>query len=139
MSGLLGNLFACEPHPTIKCIRELTALTPVLPPSLLGKWQLIVASAAVFNTVQNFVTLKFTRRIYNNVPPTSGTRHSSLGASSAHLSPVTALQARTFGVWTLTSAVVRFYAAFHIHEKAYVLDLRSSRFAANHSSGSQNL
>ncbi|KXN91730.1 Ergosterol biosynthetic protein 28 [Leucoagaricus sp. SymC.cos] len=72
-----------------------------LPSSLLGKWQLIVASAAVFNTIQNFTTLKLTRRIYDNVPSAS----------------VTALQARTFAVWTLTSAVVRFYAAYHIHEK----------------------
>ncbi|KAJ3572406.1 hypothetical protein NP233_g3108 [Leucocoprinus birnbaumii] len=84
MSGVLDNVVA------------------FLPPSLLGKWQLIVASAAVFNTIQNFLTLKLTRRIYNNVSPAS----------------VTALQARTFAVWTLTSAVVRFYAAFHIHEKA---------------------
>jgi hypothetical protein len=34
-------------------------------------------------------------------------------------SAVTALQARTFGVWTLTAAMVRFYAAFHIHDKTY--------------------
>lgn len=38
----------------------------------LPKWQLIVAVMAVFNTVQNFSTLKLTRRIYDNVPPTSG-------------------------------------------------------------------
>ncbi|KAF9450333.1 Erg28-like protein [Macrolepiota fuliginosa MF-IS2] len=80
----------------------LDSIIAFLPDSLLGKWQLLVASAAVFNTVQNFMTLKLTRRIYNNVPSAS----------------VTALQARTFAVWTLTSAVVRFYAAFHIHEKA---------------------
>lgn len=34
--------------------------------------------------------------------------------------PVTPLQARTFGVWTLTSAVIRFYAAYNINNKAYV-------------------
>jgi hypothetical protein len=33
---------------------------------------------------------------------------------------VTALQARTFAVWTLTSAVVRLYAAYHIEKKVYV-------------------
>jgi hypothetical protein len=30
---------------------------------------------------------------------------------------VTALQARTFAVWTLTSAMVRAYAAYHINDK----------------------
>ncbi|KIM84905.1 hypothetical protein PILCRDRAFT_96625 [Piloderma croceum F 1598] len=70
-------------------------------PGLLPKWLLLVSSMAVFNTLQNFATLKLTQRIYNNVPPAS----------------VTALQARTFGVWTLTSAVVRAYAAYHIHDK----------------------
>lgn len=38
----------------------------------LAHWQLLVATTAVFNFVQNFVTLKFTRRIYNNVPPNTG-------------------------------------------------------------------
>lgn len=32
---------------------------------------------------------------------------------------VTGLQARTFAVWTLTSAIVRGYAAYHIHDKAH--------------------
>ncbi|KAF8962766.1 Erg28 like protein-domain-containing protein [Flammula alnicola] len=67
----------------------------------LAHWQLIVATTAVFNFVQNFFTLKFTRRIYNNVPSSS----------------VTALQARTFAVWTLTSAVIRGYAAYNINNK----------------------
>lgn len=33
---------------------------------------------------------------------------------------VTALQARTFAVWTLTSAVIRFYAAYNINNKTSV-------------------
>ncbi|KAF9496787.1 Erg28-like protein [Pleurotus eryngii] len=71
----------------------LSFLTEYLPqsPGLLPKWQLFVAATAVFNAVQNFATLTLTRRVYNRVPPTN----------------VTALQARTFAVWTLTSAVVR--------------------------------
>ncbi|KAH7884519.1 Erg28 like protein-domain-containing protein [Phlebopus sp. FC_14] len=68
---------------------------------LLPKWQLLVATMAVFNTIQNFATLKLTRRLYTGVPPSS----------------ITALQARTFAVWTLTSAVVRGYAAYNIHNK----------------------
>ncbi|KAJ7127049.1 Erg28-like protein [Mycena epipterygia] len=67
----------------------------------LPTWQLVVAVMAVFNSAQNFTTLKLTRRIYNNVPPAT----------------VTPLQARTFAVWTLTSAVVRGYAAYHLNEK----------------------
>ncbi|KAF9476692.1 Erg28-like protein [Pholiota conissans] len=70
-------------------------------PGWLAHWQLIVATAAVFNSVQNFVTLKLTRRIYNNVP----------------MHTVTSLQARTFAVWTLTSAVIRAYAAYNINNK----------------------
>jgi Erg28 like protein len=31
-------------------------------------WQIVVAATALFNTVQNFVTLHFTKRLYNNVP-----------------------------------------------------------------------
>lgn len=38
----------------------------------LPKWQLVVASLAIFNTVQNFTTLKLTRRLYNAVPTTYG-------------------------------------------------------------------
>ena len=37
---------------------------------------------AVFNIVQNFLTLKFTRRIYNNVSPLSGTQQSSKSLSA---------------------------------------------------------
>ncbi|EAU85485.1 hypothetical protein CC1G_06386 [Coprinopsis cinerea okayama7 len=66
----------------------------------LAYWQLVVAATAVFNSLQNFVTLKLTRRIYNKNPQ-----------------PVTPLQARTFAVWTLTSAVVRAYAAYNITNK----------------------
>ena len=35
---------------------------------MLPMWQIAVAATALFNTVQNFVTLHFTKRLYNNVP-----------------------------------------------------------------------
>ena len=38
----------------------------------LPTWQLTVAVMALFNTVQNFTTLKLTRRIYDNVPSATG-------------------------------------------------------------------
>ncbi|KAJ7284926.1 hypothetical protein C8J57DRAFT_704116 [Mycena rebaudengoi] len=39
----------------------------------LPTWTIIVAVTSVFNSVQNFATLKLTRRIYNNVPAETGT------------------------------------------------------------------
>lgn len=56
---------------------------PVLPQStgLLPKWQLLVSVMAVFNTVQNFATLKLTRRIYNRVPVESGQAQCSAQAT----------------------------------------------------------
>ncbi|KAG9105003.1 ergosterol biosynthesis protein [Ceratobasidium sp. 370] len=68
---------------------------------LLPKWQLVVSSMAVFNTIQNFLTLSLTKRIYSKQP------HN-----------VTPLQSRTFGIWTLTAAILRFYCAYHINNKA---------------------
>ncbi|KAM6504204.1 Erg28 [Amanita muscaria] len=72
---------------------------------------------AIFNTVQNFTTLKLTTRIYNNVPPAL----------------VTPLQARTFAVWTLTSAIVRAYAAYNINTKEiYDMAMMSYLIAFGH-------
>jgi len=67
----------------------------------LPKWQLLVAVTALGNTVQAFLGLATTRRIYNLQPGL-----------------VTPLSSRTFGVWTILSSIVRFYAAYHINEKA---------------------
>lgn len=64
---------------------------------------LFVSSLAVFNSVQTFLTTKLTRRVYSRAPGS-----------------VNPLQARTFGVWTLMSAAVRIYAAYHIENKACV-------------------
>jgi len=48
----------------------------------LAYWQLFVATTAVFNTIQNFVTVKLTRKLYNNVPPNTST--SSSGSATRH-------------------------------------------------------
>lgn len=37
---------------------------------LLPTWQIALAATSLFNTVQNFLTLHFTKRLYNNVPAT---------------------------------------------------------------------
>ena len=70
--------------------------------------------------MQNFCTLKFTRKIYNGVPAHTGVSAVLTPRSCSSLA-VTALQARTFAVWTLTSAVVRAYAAYNINNKMSVL------------------
>ncbi|KAH9964372.1 Erg28-like protein [Lactifluus volemus] len=81
-------------------------------------WQAIIATTALFNTVQNFLTLQLTKRLYDNVPKEQ---------------PVTPLQARTFGIWTLTASVVRLYAAYNIHNKAiYDMALLTYLFAFAH-------
>jgi hypothetical protein len=50
------------------------AVGAALGDGLLPKWQLFVASTAVFNTVQNFVTVKLTRRVYAGTPEALGAR-----------------------------------------------------------------
>ncbi|TDL25542.1 Erg28-like protein, partial [Rickenella mellea] len=83
---------------------------------LLPKWQLLVAAMAFFNSAQNFWTLKLTRRVYNNAP-----------------AEVSALQARTFAVWTLTAGIVRLYCAYHVNEKVvYDLTLFTYLMAFSH-------
>ncbi|KAI0316565.1 Erg28-like protein [Amylostereum chailletii] len=80
---------------------------------LLPKWQLLVATTAFFNSIQNFVTVKLTKRVYNTVPPSTPGKTLIFFPNA-----FTALQARTFAAWTFISGVVRLYAAYHIHDKA---------------------
>jgi hypothetical protein len=85
-------------------------------PGWLPTWQLFLAATSIFNTVQNFVTLNLTQRIYGN-QPNEGTHAGTCRTLTDHHPTVTPLHARTFAVWTLTAAVVRGYAAYHIEEK----------------------
>jgi len=79
---------------------------------------MLVATAALLNTVENFRTLSLAKRLYNNVPAAQ---------------PVTSLQARTFGIWTLTASAVRLYAAYNIQNKAiYDITLLTYIFAFAH-------
>ncbi|KAL0568116.1 ergosterol biosynthesis protein [Marasmius crinis-equi] len=63
----------------------------------LPKWQLFIAATSLFNTIQNLVSLKLTKRLYGGSPL------------------VNPLQARTFAIWTLTTTIVRGYAAYNLH------------------------
>ncbi|KAJ8072701.1 ergosterol biosynthesis protein [Marasmius tenuissimus] len=78
-----------------------TLLFDLLPQTegYLPKWQLFVAATALFNTLQNFASLKLTKRLYGGSPL------------------VNPLQARTFAIWTLTTAIIRGYAAYNLHIK----------------------
>lgn len=67
---------------------------------LLPHWLVLVAVISVGNTLQSYVTLKFTRRVY-----------------SRRTDQVTPLLSRMFGTWTVMSALVRGMAGLHIHNR----------------------
>ena len=60
-----------------------------------------MSAVALFNSLQTYTTLKLTQRVY-----------------SARPQDVTSLSSRTFGTWTLLSAIVRVYAAYNIANRA---------------------
>lgn len=106
---------------------------------LLPYWLLFTSVASFFNTYQSYTTLFFARRLFAGPLPTpeqklKDSERPKLGLPSTHPlsaqwllppsqtgptittnSPVTPLSARTFGGWNALSAVIRFYAAYHIH------------------------
>jgi hypothetical protein len=67
-----------------------------------------VSLVSVLNSVQAYISLAPTRKVYPGPSPTTAS------TPAAALSPVTPLSARTFGTWTLISSIVRLYAAYHI-------------------------
>ncbi|EGF98609.1 uncharacterized protein MELLADRAFT_113406 [Melampsora larici-populina 98AG31] len=80
------------------------------------KWIALIALISVLNTFQNFLTLKFTKNIYSKKPQL-----------------VNPLQSRTFGVWTLTSGLIRLYTAYNInHPALYQLTIGSYLIAFFH-------
>ena len=104
-------------------------------PGLLPKWMLLVnlphhliprrllyrpllttpkvSLISVGNSIQCYSTLHFNQRIYN-IDPTSANK-----ASEKPSSQVTALSARTFGTWTLLTAIVRLFAAYNLDHPAF--------------------
>ncbi|TGZ82679.1 erg28p [Ascodesmis nigricans] len=67
----------------------------------LPAWLLFVSIVATFNSLQNYITLTLTKRVYSRQPELVNT-----------------LSSRTFGTWTFLSAIVRLYTAYHIGNKA---------------------
>jgi hypothetical protein len=63
------------------CLPGIESNTFTVLPQGDGKlpvWQMVVAATALSNTVQNFLTLRFTKRLYNNVPAAQPGRSSTL-------------------------------------------------------------
>ncbi|KAH9817678.1 hypothetical protein DFH28DRAFT_1081280 [Melampsora americana] len=84
--------------------------------NLLYLWIFLIGLISIFNTLQNFLTLKFTQKIYNQEPKL-----------------VNSLQSRTFAIWTLTSGLIRIYTAYNIHHQAlYQLTIGSYLIALFH-------
>ncbi|KAJ3051378.1 ergosterol biosynthesis protein [Rhizophlyctis rosea] len=81
-------------------------MSAYLPDGALPKYMLLVGVLAVYNAVQCFVpSMRLTHRIYAKQP--------------AQASP---LFARMMGTWTLTSALIRIYAAYNMNNPvAYYL------------------
>jgi len=94
----------------------MSSLSALVPAGNLPKWLLLVSALAVFNTIQNLVTLSLTKQVYSAKPD-----------------EVTELSSRTFAVWSFTSAVVRFYCAYNISNKAmYEITLWTYVIALTH-------
>lgn len=82
-------------------VSEFTQTTlKSLPPGYLPKWLLFISVVSVFNSIQTYVNLDLTRKVYENKPQ-----------------QVTPLSARTFGTWTLVSSIIRMYGALYLTEE----------------------
>ncbi|PQE28896.1 putative ERG28 involved in synthesis of ergosterol protein [Rutstroemia sp. NJR-2017a BBW] len=92
----------------------LSTVSTYLPQSegLLPKWLLFISVTSLFNTVQCYLTLKFTRQIYN-APPTKSS--SSAATSYPSDTSATPLSSRTFGTWTLITSIVRLSTAYNVN------------------------
>ncbi|GME72303.1 unnamed protein product [Ambrosiozyma monospora] len=80
----------------------LGIVTPYLPQAqgYLPKWLFFIAVVSGFNTAQTYVDLNLTKKVYGGQPE-----------------QVTPLSARTFGTWTLISALIRLYTSYCINER----------------------
>ncbi|KAI9836495.1 MAG: ergosterol biosynthesis protein, partial [Sclerophora amabilis] len=76
-----------------------------------------VSLISVLNSVQTYVSISPTRQVYGAAPP----------------SQITPLGARTFGTWTLISAIVRIRTAYAIdNPEAYALAFATFAVAGLH-------
>ena len=76
------------------------------------------SALSLFNTVQSFLTLVFTRRVY---------------AGEARKTNITPLSSRLFGTWTFLSCIIRYYAAYHLDSRdIYIVTLWTFGIALFH-------
>ncbi|OTB00579.1 hypothetical protein M426DRAFT_26492 [Hypoxylon sp. CI-4A] len=115
----------------------MDVLKEYLPPAkgYLSYYLVVTSILAVGNSLQNYLTLHFSRRLYNgqfvpnqSLPPKTTTFNpedstQKLIPASAASNPkdartqdqVTPLAARLFGTYTIISAIIRMYAAYNLH------------------------
>ncbi|QEU62937.1 Erg28 [Kluyveromyces lactis] len=79
-----------------ECVQKSLAS---LAPGYLSKWLLFISVVSIFNSVQTYINIDLTRRVYENKP-----------------NETTSLSARTFGTWTLVSCIIRLYGALYLTE-----------------------
>ncbi|RDA93993.1 hypothetical protein CP533_5006 [Ophiocordyceps camponoti-saundersi (nom. inval.)] len=97
---------------------------------LLPYYMLILSVISVGNSAQAYMTLHFTRRVYNGrfvrnprLPPKSANfdpddavdKLMSSSSTTGTSDQVTPLAGRLFGTWTLITCIIRCYAAYNLH------------------------
>ncbi|ORY58198.1 Erg28 protein [Pseudomassariella vexata] len=119
----------------------------------LPHYMFTLSVIAVGNSLQNYITLHFSRRFYNGqfipnpslppkittVNPEDSTKKlipataSNTPKDAATMDQVTPLAARLFGTYTLISAIVRLYASFHLDkEPVYMMAMWTYLVALGH-------
>ncbi|TDZ22959.1 Ergosterol biosynthetic protein 28 [Colletotrichum sidae] len=119
----------------------MVSFADILPPAkgILPYYMLLLSLLAIGNSAQNYITLHYSRRLYNGqyvrnktlparsdkynpedsvkkfVPAPAGTKEETIDQG-------TPLAARCFGTWTLLTSIVRLYCAYHLHH-AHMYDL----------------
>ncbi|KAK2057393.1 Erg28 like protein [Colletotrichum caudatum] len=105
---------------------------------ILPYYMLLLSLISIGNSVQNLMTLHYSRRLYNGkyvrntkLPARSDTFNPedsvdkyvpAPAAATAVVDQATPLAARCFGTWTFLTSIVRLYAAYHLRH-AHMYDL----------------
>ncbi|KAF7560926.1 hypothetical protein G7046_g3214 [Stylonectria norvegica] len=106
-------------------------LKSLLPPAngILPYYMLILSLTSIGNSMQTFMTLHFSRRVYNGRfirntkllpatdkynPDDAVNKLVSAPNNPAAEDQLTPLAGRLFGTWTFVACIVRLYAAYHL-------------------------